>query len=156
KYVTVIIDLTPVREGTGPARSLDMVEGRSKAVFKDWLSQRPPAWREGTEVVALDGATGLKTAAAEEAPDAAPVMAPLHVGRLAGQALDHRRRRIQRDFSGRRGMMGAPLYPARRPLLTGGGRLQPRQLERIGALFADSRHAAVEATWGVYQDIITA
>ena len=33
-YVTVIIDLTPVRDRTGPARLLDMVEGRSKAVFK--------------------------------------------------------------------------------------------------------------------------
>ncbi len=31
KYVTVIIDLTPVRDGTGPARLLDMVEGRSRA-----------------------------------------------------------------------------------------------------------------------------
>jgi transposase len=30
KYVTVIIDLTPIRDGTGPARLLDMVEGRSK------------------------------------------------------------------------------------------------------------------------------
>lgn len=34
KYVTVIIDLTPLRNGTGPARLLDMVEGRSKQVFK--------------------------------------------------------------------------------------------------------------------------
>lgn len=32
KFVTVIIDLTPVREKTGPSRLLDMVEGRSKAV----------------------------------------------------------------------------------------------------------------------------
>jgi transposase len=39
KYVTVIIDLTPNREKTGPARLLDMVEGRSKAVFKDWLAR---------------------------------------------------------------------------------------------------------------------
>ncbi|OZB88686.1 MAG: ISL3 family transposase, partial [Microbacterium sp. 14-71-5] len=30
KYVTVVIDLTPVRDGTGPARLLDMVAGRSK------------------------------------------------------------------------------------------------------------------------------
>ena len=37
KYVTVIIDLTPMRDGTGPARLLDMVEGRSKQVFKTWL-----------------------------------------------------------------------------------------------------------------------
>ena len=34
KYVTVIIDLTPIRDGTGPARLLDMVEGRSKQAFK--------------------------------------------------------------------------------------------------------------------------
>ena len=34
KYVTVIIDLTGIREGTGPARLLDMVEGRSKQAFK--------------------------------------------------------------------------------------------------------------------------
>ena len=34
KYVTVIIDLTPIRDGTGPTRLLDMVEGRSKQVFK--------------------------------------------------------------------------------------------------------------------------
>jgi transposase len=40
KYVTVVIDLTPIRDGTGPARLLDMVEGRSKAVFKTWLAAR--------------------------------------------------------------------------------------------------------------------
>src|SRR6478609_5422448 len=40
KYVTVIIDLTPVRDRRGPARLLDMVEGRSKQVFKTWLSER--------------------------------------------------------------------------------------------------------------------
>ena len=34
KYVTVIIDLIPIRDGTGPSRLLDTVEGRSKAAFK--------------------------------------------------------------------------------------------------------------------------
>ncbi len=38
KYVTVIIDLTAVRDGTGPARLLDMLEGRSKQAFKQWLA----------------------------------------------------------------------------------------------------------------------
>ena len=47
KYVTVIIDLTPVRDGTGPARLLDMVEGRSKQAFKTWLNERPQARRRG-------------------------------------------------------------------------------------------------------------
>lgn len=44
--VTVIIDLTPVREKTFPSRLLDMVEGRSKAVFTSWLAACPQAWRD--------------------------------------------------------------------------------------------------------------
>jgi hypothetical protein len=87
KYVTVIIDLTPIRDGTGPARLLDMVEGRSKQAFKQWLSGRPEACRDGVEVVAMDGFTGFKTAAAEEIPAAVAVMDPFHVVRLAGDAL---------------------------------------------------------------------
>jgi hypothetical protein len=31
----------PIRDGTGPARLLDMVEGRSKEAFKTWLADRP-------------------------------------------------------------------------------------------------------------------
>jgi hypothetical protein len=42
KYVTVIIDLTPTRDGTGPSRLLDMVEGRSKQVFNAPLRHRGP------------------------------------------------------------------------------------------------------------------
>jgi transposase len=78
KYVTVIIDLTGIREGTGPARLLDMVEGRSKQAFKQWLTDRPQAWREVVEVVAMDGFTGFKTAATEELPDAVAVMDPFY------------------------------------------------------------------------------
>ncbi|MGU3437210.1 ISL3 family transposase [Actinomycetes bacterium M1A6_2h] len=156
KYVTVIIDLTPVRDGTGPSLLLDMVEGRSKPVFQDWLAARPKQWRDGVQVVAMDGFTGFKSAAAAEVPRAAAVMDPFHVVRLAGEALDVCRRRVQQDIFGRRGMSGDPLYSARRTLLTGAGLLQPRQIDRVEALFADDRHAAVEATWGVYQDIITA
>ncbi|MBC7632678.1 MAG: transposase [Flavobacterium sp.] len=37
KFATVIIHLTPVCDGTGPVRLLDMVSGRSKAVFTTWL-----------------------------------------------------------------------------------------------------------------------
>jgi transposase len=87
--VTVIIDLTGIRDGTGPARLLDMVQGRSKQAFKTWLSQRPKDWRDGIEVVAMDGFTGFKTATTEELPDAVTVMDPFHVVRLAGDALDH-------------------------------------------------------------------
>ena len=76
----MIIDLTPIRDGTGPARLLDMVEGRSKQAFKTWLADRAQAWRDGVEVVAMDGFTGFKTATTEELPDAVAVMDPFHVG----------------------------------------------------------------------------
>ena len=40
RYVTVIIDLTPVRDRSGPARLVDVAPGRSKTVFKTWLAAR--------------------------------------------------------------------------------------------------------------------
>lgn len=86
KYVTVVIDLTPVRDGTGPARLLDMVEGRSKAVFSAWLAGRPQEWRDQVEVVAMDGFTGFKTAAVEQLPEATAVMDPFHVVRVRHEA----------------------------------------------------------------------
>ncbi|MBG6181996.1 transposase [Arthrobacter sp. CAN_A1] len=103
KYVSVIIDLTPIRDGTGPSRLLDMVEGRSKQVFATWLKARPQQWRDRIEVVAMDGFSGFKSAAAEELPEAVPVMDPFHVIRLAGEALDSCRRRVQQQSCGHRG-----------------------------------------------------
>ena len=156
KYVTVIIDLTPIRDGTGSARLLDMVEGRSKQVFKQWLGDRPQQWRDGIEVVAMDGFTGFKTAAAEELPDAAPVMDPFHVVRLAGDALDRCRQRVQQQIHGHRGRAGEPLYKSRRTLHTGAGLLTEKQTARLTDLFTDDRHVEVEATWGIYQRMISA
>ena len=156
KYVTVIIDLTPNRDRAGPARLLDIVEGRSKAVFKQWLAGRPKSWRDGIEVVAMDGFTGFKTAAAEELPKAVAVMDPFHVVRLAGDALDVCRRRVQQDLHGRRGMKNDPLYKARRTLHTGTGLLTDTQRDRLEALFAAEEHVEVEATWGIYQRMIIA
>ncbi|WP_345584438.1 ISL3 family transposase, partial [Tessaracoccus lubricantis] len=106
KFVTVIIDLTPVREGTGSARLLDMVAGRSKKMFKTWLAARPHVWRNRIETVAMDGFTGFKTAAAEELPDAVAVMDPFHVVRLAGEAVDKCRQRVQQATTGHRGRRG--------------------------------------------------
>ena len=156
KFVTVIIDLTPIRDGTGPARLLDMVEGRSKQAFKQWLADRPQSWRQGLQVVAMDGFTGFKTATTEELPAATAVMDPFHVVRLGGDALDRCRRRVQLDTCGHRGYKGDPLYAARRTLHTGAGLLTDKQKDRLDRLFADDAHVEVEATWGVYQQMISA
>ena len=156
KYVTVIIDLTPIRNGTGPARLLDMVEGRSKQTFKQWLAERDEAWRQGLEVVAMDGFTGFKTATTEELPDAVAVMDPFHVVRLAGDAMDECRRRVQQELHGHRGRTSDPLYRARRTLHTGADLLTDKQHQRLQSLFAADAHVEVEATWGIYQRMIAA
>jgi transposase len=156
KFVTVIIDLTPVRGQTGPARLLDMVEGRSKQVFKTWLASQSQQFRAGIEVVAMDGFTGFKTAAAETVPDAVAVMDPFHVVALAGDAMDRCRQRIQQQTCGHRGRTGDRLYGIRRALRTGTELLTGRQRSRLNAVFADERHVAVQVTWTIYQRIVAA
>ena len=156
KYVTVIIDLTPVRDRKGPARLLDMIEGRSKQVFKTWLADQPQGWRDAIEVIAMDGFTGFKTAAVEELPKVTTVLDPFHVTRLAGEALDECRRRVQQAIHGHRGRKPDPLYTARRTLCTGADLLNDKQKHRLEALFADDAHVEVEATWGIYQRMIAA
>lgn len=123
KYVTVIIDLTPVRDGTGTARPLDMAEGRSKA----WLAGREQTWREAIQVVSMDGfpsmpaaqagidgSSGFKTAAAEEVPQASTAMDPFHVVHLAADALDECRRARCRG----RGHLGASTSRSSPPTAT--------------------------------------
>jgi transposase len=156
KFVTVIIDLTSIRDRSGPARLLDMVQGRSKQAFKQWLAERTEDWRNGVEVVAMDGFTGFKTATTEELPTAAAVMDPFHVVRLAGDALDQCRRRIQQAVHGHRGRKDDPLYRARRTLHTGADLLTDSQQQRLEKLFADDVHVQVQATWGIYQRMIAA
>lgn len=156
KYVTVIIDLTGIRDGAGPSRLLDMVEGRSKQAFKAWLTDRDETFRDAVEVVAMDGFTGFKTATTEELPDAVAVLDPFHVVRLAGEALDSCRRRIQLATCGHRGKKNDPLYKSRRTLRTGADLLTDKQRTRLEALFGNEEHVQVEATWGIYQRMIAA
>ena len=104
----------------------------------------------------MDGFTGFKSAATEEVPDAVAVMDPFHVVRLAGDALDCCRRRIQQELHGHRGRASGPLYRARRTLHTGSDLLTNKQSARLRALFASDDHVKVEATWGIYQRMIAA
>ena len=77
-YVTVIVDLTPVLDGTGRARLLDLVPGRSAAAFTTWLAEQTSAFRDRVEIVAMDGFAGYKTAAAEHLSEATAVMDPFY------------------------------------------------------------------------------
>ncbi len=131
EHVTVIIDLTPIRDGRGSSRLLDMVEGRSERVFEARLAARPGAWRQG-------------------------LMDPFHVVRLAGDAHDRCRRRVQHDLHGHRGRTGDPLHRARRTLHIGTGLLTDRRRQGLTAPFATDEHVRVEATRGTYQRMTAA
>mgnify|MGYP007033347899 CR=1 FL=1 len=55
-----------------------MVTGRSKEVFKPPLATQPDIWRRRTEIVAMNGFTGFKSATAEEFPGARTVTGLSH------------------------------------------------------------------------------
>ena len=155
-YVTVIVDLTPVLEGRGRARLLDLVPGRSAAALKSWLANQTAAFRDQVEVVAMDGFGGYKTAATDVLPEATPVMDPFHTVALAGDKLDLCRQRIQQQTCGHRGRAGDPLYRVRRTLRTRYPLLNTRQKTRLETVFADEAHIAVQICWSFYQRLIAA
>ena len=125
------------RNKTGPARLLDMVEGRSKAVFKQWLAARPKDWSKQIEVVAMDGFAGYKAALDAELADATAVLDAFHVVKLGTQVVDEVRRRVQQDTTGHRGRKGDPLFGIQTILRAGAERLSPTQQRRLDAAIAD-------------------
>lgn len=155
-FVTVIVDLTPVLDGTGPARLLAMVPGRSTAALTDWLDQRDPAFIDRVKVIGMDGFAGYHRAAKESLPQARAVMDPFHVVHLAAEKLTLARQRIQQETRGHRGRSGDPLYGIRRVLLTRAELRTDRQNARLAAVFADEAHIVVEVTHGAYQDLVAA
>lgn len=96
-------------DGTGTARLLDLVPGRSSAVLTTWLDGQSAAFRDRIEVVAMDGFGGYKHAATSTVPDAVTATDPFHVVALAGAKLDLCRQRIQQHSRGHRGRSGDPL-----------------------------------------------
>ncbi len=83
-------------------------------------------------------------------------MDPFHVVKLAGDAVEQCRQRIQQATLGHRGRRGDPLYQSRRTLLTGAELLTDKQADRLTVLFTQDDHVEVEATWGIYQRLVQA
>ena len=156
KYATVIVDLTPVRDHTGPARLLDVVSkaAPNMSCLPGW--PHAPRMERHIEIVAMDGFSGYKSAAASQLPGAVTVMDPFHVVHIAIDALEQCRQRVQQETLGHRGRKGDPLYAARKTLLTGTDILTDTSQARLDAVFACPDHADVHATWRIYQDLLAA
>lgn len=157
KAVTVMVDLTRDENGCLRARLLDAVQGRSGRVYADWLINQGV---EGVDVkltiehAALDPFRGYANAIRDELPDAVAVLDAFHVVKLAGNALDEVRRRVQQKTLHRRGHKDDPLYKIRRTLLTGEEHLTDRQRQRLARyLPVGDPDCEVEVTWRVYQQV---
>ena len=155
KYVTIVVDLTPMRNKTGPARLLDVLEGRSKQAFKQWLQSRPKLWRDQIKSIAMDGFSGFKSAAEEVLPQAQTVLDPFHVVRRASNMLDDCRRRVQQETLDRRGHKNDPLYKYRRTLFTRISYLSDANEKQLARLFSNECHLEVDCSWSMYQRVVT-
>lgn len=146
--VTILVDLTPLADGRGPARLLDIRPGRSADVLRTWLQERDPGLRSQVQVVTMDGFTGYAAAVDQVLPRARKVMDPFHVVHLATDKLTGCRQRLQRETTRRRGRKDDPLYKHRRTLLTRRNYLTERHNRRLDLLWAtDDEYVALEVTW---------
>lgn len=122
--ITGIVDLEV-------GRLIDVIPARSAPAVRAWLVSKPARWRDGIDHVVIDPFQPYATAARHELPAARLVVDHFHVIRLANQALDEVRRRVQQASLGHRGRKADPLYRIRRRLLAGHQSLGADGFERM-------------------------
>ena len=95
-----------------------------------------------------------KNAIDDQLQDATSVLDAFHIVKLAGDALDEVRRRVQQDTTGHRGRTGAPFYQIRLLLRASRHKLTPRQQERLRAAFtADEAHISADVAYHCTQQV---
>ena len=154
KELTGMVDLTRDGDGRVHARLLDLVPGRSKKAYADWLEQRGDHFRKTVEVAALDPFGGYKSAIDEQLQDATAVLDAFHVVKLGTQVVDEVRRRVQQDTTGHRGRKRDPLFGIQTILRAGAENLTDKQQARLArAIEADERHEEVFVAWQCAQQL---
>ena len=104
---------------------MDLAPGRSGTAHENWLAERGEQFRSGIRIATLDPFQGYKNAIYDQLQDATSVLDAFHIAKLAGDALDEVRRRVQQDTLGHRGRTGDPLYQIRLLLRPSRRRLPP-------------------------------
>src|SRR4051812_32367802 len=112
------VSSTPSKAAPGGSMPSGSASGASS--YRHRRARRPPPFR------------GDMNAIRDELPDATAVLDAFHVVKLAGNALDEVRGRVQQAALHRRGHKDDPLYRIRRTLLTGAEHLTDRQQQRLG------------------------
>src|SRR5690606_34442781 len=147
KELTGMVDLTVDENGQVRARLLDLVQGRTKAAYTDWLDERGEDFKAGVQVATLDPFQGYKAAIDDELAEATAVLDVFHVLALGTKCVDEVRRRVQQATTGHRGRKGDPLYGIQTILRAGAENLTDKQKGRIARAFAaHEAHQEVDVT----------
>ena len=112
-----------------------------------WLLRRPHSWRAGIRAV-LDLSGPYRAAFDTALPDAEQVADPFHVVKLANEALDEVRRRVQNQTLGHRGRKDDPLYRARKLLVSASERITDNGQPACAACSTPETPTARSATPG--------
>ena len=152
--VTGIVDHTRDSTGKVHARLLDLVPGRSGAVYADWLKGQGPEFAKRVKVATLDPFRGYANAIRDELPEAIQVVDAFHIVKLGTGMVDDTRRRVQQATLGHRGRKGDPLYGIRRTLQMGAENLTDKQITRLDKKLVDGDpNHEVSLAWQCYQKL---
>ena len=141
RWCTSIVDVTG-------GQLLDIVPGRDAEAPIRWLLNQPEEWRDDITWGVLDLSGAYRSAFDTALPRAGQVADAFHVIRLANDAVDETRRRVQNDTLGHRGRKGDPLYRIRRLLLAAHERLGDAADAKLrGLLAAGDPRGEVRLAW---------
>lgn len=137
-------------------RLLDLVPGRTKRSVTDWVNDRPPGWRAGIAEVVIDPFDAYRQAVEEALPQVRLIVDKFHAVRLANQALDAVRRRLQREAGRRRSRRsrsvapsrwGRALFSSRRVLVKARERLTAPERDRLERAFLADPTGELRRAW---------
>lgn len=129
-------------------RLLDMAPGRSGAVVREWVQAQPFWFADQIKVATIDAFAGYAAAIRDTLPGAVLVVDHFHAIRLASEAVNDVRRRVQQTTTGHRGRKADPLYGIRRLLLMTWRNLNDKGWDRLRAgLAAGDPDGEIAAVW---------
>ncbi len=152
RWSTSIVD-------SGRGVLLDMIEERTAKACIGWLSGRSESWLKHVRWGTLDLSGPYRLVFDTMLAHAGQIADPFHVVRLANQALDETRRRVQNETLGHRGHKTDPLYRCRRLLTKADERLDENGRSKLlGLLGAGDPKGEVKTAWHakeVVRDVYT-
>jgi len=131
---------------------LDVVDGRRGTAVRWWLRQRPQAWRDRVQIVAIDMSAEFRAAVREVLPHAGIAADHWHVMTRANHMVTQVRRRRSWDLLQRRGRVADPAWKYRKLLTCKQANLSVAQRERLDQVLAADVELAV--VWAVKEIVV--